>query len=45
MASKSQNGSNRDGAIAAITSDINKYMKMGNVAFDFGKDNPLKVKY
>jgi len=45
MASKSQNGSSRDGAIAAITSDINKYMKMGNVVFDLGKENPLKVKH
>jgi len=45
MVAKTKDGSNRDSAIAAITSDINKYMKMGTVAFDFGKDNPLKIKH
>ena len=42
---KTINGGSGVNFITAITQDINKLMKMGDIAFNFGEQNPLKIKY
>jgi len=44
MAKTKYGGSSRLGAIASITSAINSELKMGTVAFDYSKEDPLHVK-
>jgi len=42
MIKKNEGGNSK--TIASITQDINKLMKMGDIAFNFGEENPLEIK-
>jgi len=45
MVKKPTNEGNRHSAVALIAKSINDSMNMGTVAFDYGNENPLAVKY
>jgi hypothetical protein len=41
---KTKMGGGGGNSIASIVSAINESMKMGTVAFDYGKEDPLHIK-